>query len=61
MNDLEYKLIPVNRIPKSIMKKRIKKIKIDEIEIRYLQTEFPDVYKADYIQDIYKRLGERKK
>lgn len=61
MTDLEYTLIPVDIIPKSLMKKRIKKIKIDEVEIRYLQTEFPDVYEADYIQDIYKRLGEKKK
>lgn len=60
MNELDYKLIPVKRIPKSIKKKRIRKIKVDDVEIKYLQTEFPDVYKADYIPDIYRRLGGKK-
>ena len=60
MKELEFKLIPVKRIPKSIKNKRIKKVKIDETEIRFLQTEFPDIYGADYIQDIYRRLGDKK-
>lgn len=60
MSELEFKLIPVKRIPISIKKKRIRTLKIDEQEKRYLQTEFPNVYEADYIQDIYNRLGDKK-
>lgn len=58
---IDFKLIPVDEKPISNKKKREKKFKVDEDEIKFLQTEFPGVYGADYIQELYKRLGEKKK
>lgn len=58
---IDFKLIPVDEKPISNKKKYNKKFKIDEKEIKFMQKEFPDVYKADYIQELYKRLGEKKK
>lgn len=59
MTELEFKLIPVDEIPVSDKKKRIKKV--DELEKKFLQTEFPRVYKADYIQRAYEEKGDKKK
>lgn len=58
MDTLEFKLIPVDKKPESDKKK---KIKVDEDELKYMQKKFPDSLGADYIQDIYKRFGGKKK